>query len=34
MGGTMSAMFTALHPQCVKNLIMLAAGIDFSTREA
>jgi polyhydroxyalkanoate synthase len=33
MGGTMSAMFTALHPQCVKNLMLLAAGIDFSTRE-
>ncbi len=33
MGGTMSAMFTALHPQAVKNLILLAAGIDFSTRE-
>ena len=33
MGGTMSAMFTALHPECVKNLILLAAGIDFSTRE-
>ncbi len=33
MGGTMSAMFTALHPQCVRNLILLAAGIDFSTRE-
>lgn len=33
MGGTMSAMFTALHPQQVKNLILLAAGIDFSTRE-
>jgi polyhydroxyalkanoate synthase len=33
MGGTMSAMFTALHPQLVKNLILLAAGIDFSTRE-
>jgi polyhydroxyalkanoate synthase subunit PhaC len=32
MGGTMSAMFTALHPQRVKNLILLAAGIDFSTR--
>ncbi len=31
MGGTMSAMFTALHPQSVKNLILLAAGIDFST---
>jgi len=33
MGGTMSAMFTALHPRLVKNLILLAAGIDFSTRE-
>ncbi len=33
MGGTMSAMFTALHPEQVKNLILLAAGIDFSTRE-
>ena len=33
MGGTMSAMFTALHPEYVKNLILLAAGIDFSTRE-
>ena len=29
----MSAMFTALHPEHVKNLILLAAGIDFSTRE-
>jgi polyhydroxyalkanoate synthase len=33
MGGTMSTMFTALHPETVKNLILLAAGIDFSTRE-
>jgi polyhydroxyalkanoate synthase subunit PhaC len=33
MGGTMSTMFTALHPECVKNLILLAAGIDFSTRD-
>ncbi|MFZ5831971.1 MAG: class III poly(R)-hydroxyalkanoic acid synthase subunit PhaC [Planctomycetota bacterium] len=33
MGGTMSAMFTALHPEQVKNLMLLAAGIDFSTRE-
>ena len=33
MGGTMSTMFTALHPDRVKNLILLAAGIDFSTRE-
>jgi polyhydroxyalkanoate synthase subunit PhaC len=33
MGGTMSAIFTALNRQLVKNLILLAAGIDFSTRE-
>jgi polyhydroxyalkanoate synthase subunit PhaC len=33
MGGTMSTIFTALHPEYVKNLILLAAGIDFSTRE-
>ena len=33
MGGTMSAMFTSLHQEYVKNLILLAAGIDFSTRE-
>ncbi len=26
-------MFTALYPEKVKNLILLAAGIDFSTRE-
>jgi polyhydroxyalkanoate synthase len=33
MGGTMSSMFTALYPERVANLILLAAGIDFSTRE-
>jgi len=33
MGGTMSAMFAALHPDRVKNLILLAAGIDYETRE-
>jgi polyhydroxyalkanoate synthase len=33
MGGTMSSMFTALNQDRVKNLILLAAGIDFSTRE-
>jgi polyhydroxyalkanoate synthase subunit PhaC len=33
MGGTMSAMFTALRPQRVKNLILLAAPIDFSTKD-
>jgi len=33
MGGTMSAMFSSLHQKMVKNLIMLAAGIDFETRD-
>jgi polyhydroxyalkanoate synthase len=29
MGGTMSAMFTSLHQKMVRNLILLAAGINF-----
>jgi polyhydroxyalkanoate synthase len=33
MGGTMSAMFTALHPKRVKNLAILAAPIDFATND-
>lgn len=33
MGGTMSTMFTSLYPDRVKNLILLAAGIDFETRD-
>lgn len=33
MGGTMSTMFTSLYPEKVKNLILMAAGIDFETRE-
>jgi polyhydroxyalkanoate synthase len=33
MGGTMSAIFTALHPEWVRNLILMAAGIDFTTRD-
>lgn len=33
MGGTMSAMYTALYPERVKNLILLTAGINFSTRD-
>lgn len=33
MGGTMSAMYTALHQEKVKNLMLLAAGIDFATRD-
>ncbi|HEV8494729.1 MAG TPA: alpha/beta fold hydrolase, partial [Candidatus Angelobacter sp.] len=31
MGGTMSAIFTALHPESVRNLMLLAAGINFAT---
>jgi polyhydroxyalkanoate synthase len=33
MGGTLGSMFTALHPDRVKNLLLLAAGIDFATRD-
>ena len=33
MGGAMSAMYAALHPRKVANLIMLAAGIDFQHKE-
>jgi len=33
MGGTMSAMFTALHQERVKNLILLAAPIDFGSQD-
>jgi polyhydroxyalkanoate synthase subunit PhaC len=33
MGGTMSSMFTALHQKKVKNLILMAAGIDFPKQE-
>jgi polyhydroxyalkanoate synthase len=34
MGGTMSSMFTALHQELVRNLILLAAGIDFASRDS
>ncbi len=34
MGGTMSAMFTALHPERVQNLILLAAPIDFDSNQS
>jgi polyhydroxyalkanoate synthase subunit PhaC len=33
MGGTLSTMFTAIHQDLVKNLVLLATGIDYSTRE-
>ncbi|HEX9830908.1 MAG TPA: class III poly(R)-hydroxyalkanoic acid synthase subunit PhaC [Thermodesulfobacteriota bacterium] len=29
MGGTMSAMYTALYPDDIKNLVLMTAGIDF-----
>jgi polyhydroxyalkanoate synthase subunit PhaC len=34
MGGTMSALFTALHPDLIRSLTLLAAPIDFGGREA
>jgi len=32
MGGTMSSIFTALHPTLVRNLVLMATGIDFTPR--
>lgn len=34
MGGSLSAMYTALHPEKVRNLMMLAAPVDWSDRES
>jgi polyhydroxyalkanoate synthase len=34
MGGTMSAMYTALHQDLIRNFILMAAPIDFSSRES
>lgn len=34
MGGTMSAMYTALHQEMIKNFILMAAPVDWSDREA
>lgn len=34
MGGTLTAMYTALHQELVQNLILMAAPIDFSKRES
>ena len=34
MGGTMSAMFTALHSRRVRNLMLMAAPIDFASNES
>jgi polyhydroxyalkanoate synthase subunit PhaC len=33
MGGILATMFTAIHQDLVKNLIVLATGIDFASRE-
>ncbi|MEY4579699.1 MAG: Poly-beta-hydroxybutyrate polymerase [Pseudomonadota bacterium] len=33
MGGTLATMFTALHPELVKSITLLASPIDFSGRE-
>lgn len=33
MGGTLSTIFTALHQNLVKNLILLTTGIDYSSKE-
>lgn len=34
MGGTMGAMYTALHQDLIKNFILMAAPVDWSDREA
>lgn len=33
MGGSMSAMYASLHPERVKNLILMAAPVDWSSQE-
>lgn len=33
MGGALSTMFTALHQDVVKNLILLASGIDYTDKQ-
>ncbi|MGA7924292.1 MAG: alpha/beta fold hydrolase [Thermoplasmata archaeon] len=34
MGGTFSAMYTALHPENVRSLALMAAGLDFDTQSS
>ncbi len=34
MGGTMSAMYTALRPEKIRNLVLMAAPVDWSTRDS
>ncbi len=33
MGGTISTMYTALHPDKIKNLILMAAPVDWSNKD-
>ncbi len=33
MGGTMAAMYAALYPEMIKNLILMAAPLDFSDKD-
>jgi polyhydroxyalkanoate synthase len=33
MGGTMAAMYAALHPQHIQNLLLMAAPFDFSKKD-
>lgn len=34
MGGTMSAMFTSLHQELIRNFILMAAPIDWSSKDS
>lgn len=34
MGGTMSAMYAALRPEKIRNLILMAAPVDWSTKDS
>jgi len=34
MGGSMSAMYAALHPEKIRNLMLLAAPVDWSEKES
>lgn len=33
MGGTMSTIYTALHPEKIRNLMLMAAPVDWSSRD-
>lgn len=34
MGGTLAALYAALHPEPVRNLVLLAAPLDFAARDS